>query len=278
MGSRQSKRIWGSWHSSEEQGQSWVSYVRLKRMGHITLGVEAPVLKNQCWLLPVLWPASPVTQTGACSSCRKWTPAPALEPHCVKRFVPSCLAHNQTLPDPVRGPIQSLLLKVGVSSPCFSCACLIPVWFPVLSTPGKPCDHQDKPIPKGLSLAPFICLIYFIEVELISSIVLISAIQQSDSIQCDSMIYLHTHTHIPIYTHTCIYWVSQYIYIGLAQRFVLVFPYDVMQKSKWIFGPVQYILFYSLFHYGLSQDIESSSLCSTVEPCLSILYRVVCMC
>ena len=28
-----------------------------------------------------------------------------------------------------------------------------------------------------------------------------------------------------------------------------------------------YILFHFLFHYGLSQDIEYSSLCYTVEPC-----------
>ena len=40
-----------------------------------------------------------------------------------------------------------------------------------------------------------------------------------------------------------------------------------------------YILFYILFHYGLSQDIEYSSLWSTVGPCcLSILCIVVCIC
>ena len=39
------------------------------------------------------------------------------------------------------------------------------------------------------------------------------------------------------------------------------------------------ILFLILFHYGLSQDIESSSLCYTVGPCcLSILYILVCIC
>ena len=38
-----------------------------------------------------------------------------------------------------------------------------------------------------------------------------------------------------------------------------------------------YILFHVLFHYGLSQDIEYSSLCHTVGPCcLSILYMIVC--
>ena len=205
--------------------------------------MEAPVFKNQ-------WPGP------GCAGCRQfsglpvWWPrqVPALpvgvllpsEPRCVKRFVPSHLAHNQTLPDPVRGPIQSLLLKVGVSSPCFSCTCLIPVWFPVLSTPGKPCDHQDKPVPQGLSLAPFICLIYFIEVELISSIVLISAIQQSDSIQCDSMKWY-------IYTHTYIYWVSRY---GLAQRFRFFHtmlcknPNEFLDQSNIFFSIVFSIMVY----------------------------------
>ena len=35
-----------------------------------------------------------------------------------------------------------------------------------------------------------------------------------------------------------------------------------------------YILFHILFHYGLSEDTDYSSLCSTVGPCcLSILYK-----
>ena len=39
-----------------------------------------------------------------------------------------------------------------------------------------------------------------------------------------------------------------------------------------------HILFHILFHYGLLQGIESSSLCCTVGPrCLSILYIVACM-
>ena len=34
-----------------------------------------------------------------------------------------------------------------------------------------------------------------------------------------------------------------------------------------------YIFFHTLFHYGLSQDIEYSSLCCTLGPyCLSILW------
>ena len=40
-----------------------------------------------------------------------------------------------------------------------------------------------------------------------------------------------------------------------------------------------YILFYIFFHYGLSQDIEYSSLCYTVGPCcLPILCVTVCIC
>ena len=40
-----------------------------------------------------------------------------------------------------------------------------------------------------------------------------------------------------------------------------------------------YILFHILFHYGLSQDMEYSSLCYTVGPCcLSILYIPVFIC
>ena len=39
------------------------------------------------------------------------------------------------------------------------------------------------------------------------------------------------------------------------------------------------ILFHILFHYGLSQDIEYSSLCHRVGPCcLSILYIIICIC
>ena len=38
-------------------------------------------------------------------------------------------------------------------------------------------------------------------------------------------------------------------------------------------------LFHVLFHYGLLQDIEYSSLCYTVGPCcLSIWYIVLCIC
>ena len=64
-------------------------------------------------------------------------------------------------------------------------------------------------------------------------------------------IYIHTHTH----THTHIY-IYMYVYILYI-----------------------YILFQILFHYRLLQDIEYSSLCSTVGPCsLSTLYTVLCIC
>ena len=50
--------------------------------------------------------------------------------------------------------------------------------------------------------------------------------------------------------------------------------YSVLLHSKVIQLYLHiYILFHILFHYGLLQDIEYSSLCYTVGPCcLSILY------
>ena len=40
-----------------------------------------------------------------------------------------------------------------------------------------------------------------------------------------------------------------------------------------------YILFHVFSHYGLSQDTEYNSLCCTLGPsCLSILYKIVCLC
>ena len=49
----------------------------------------------------------------------------------------------------------------------------------------------------------------------------------------------------------------------------------VQQSNSYIYiymYPNIYILFHIIFHYGLFQDIEYSSLCYTVEPCFSILY------
>ena len=39
-----------------------------------------------------------------------------------------------------------------------------------------------------------------------------------------------------------------------------------------------YILMQILFHYGLLQDIEYSSICCTVGPCLPISYIELCIC
>ena len=40
-----------------------------------------------------------------------------------------------------------------------------------------------------------------------------------------------------------------------------------------------YTFFHVVFHYGLSQYIEYSSLCYIVRPCcLPILYIIVCIC
>ena len=45
-----------------------------------------------------------------------------------------------------------------------------------------------------------------------------------------------------------------------------------------VYRKVVYI-FFSIFHYGLLQDIEYSSLCYVVEPyCLSIPYIIDCIC
>ena len=38
-----------------------------------------------------------------------------------------------------------------------------------------------------------------------------------------------------------------------------------------------WIILFFVFHYGLLQDIKYSSSCYTVGPCLSILYRTVCI-
>ena len=48
--------------------------------------------------------------------------------------------------------------------------------------------------------------------------------------------------------------------------------------AKWLSYTYIYILFYILFHHGLFQDIEYSSLCYTVGPCcFSILHLIVCI-
>ena len=47
---------------------------------------------------------------------------------------------------------------------------------------------------------------------------------------------------------------------------------------RWFSYARTYVLFDVLPHFGLSQDIESSSLCCTGGPRLSILYETVCIC
>ena len=67
-----------------------------------------------------------------------------------------------------------------------------------------------------------------------------------------------------------------FIEVQLIYKVVLV---SGIQKSDSVIHTYIYILFHILFHSGLSQDIEYSSLCYTVEPCcLSILHIIVCIC
>ena len=72
-------------------------------------------------------------------------------------------------------------------------------------------------------------------------------------------VYIYTHTYVYIYTHvyihTCMY---RYTYTGVYTHT---------------------FLFHILFHYGLAQNTEYSSLCYyTVGPCcLYILYIIACI-
>ena len=53
---------------------------------------------------------------------------------------------------------------------------------------------------------------------------------------------------------------------------------STVQQSDSVMHIYIYTIFHVLFHYGLSQDTEYSSLCYTVGPCLSSLYVIVCIC
>ena len=65
-----------------------------------------------------------------------------------------------------------------------------------------------------------------------------------------------------------------FIEVWLIYNAVLI---SAAQQSDSVIHVI-YILFHILFHYGISQDIEYSSLCYTVGPCcLSILYIIVCI-
>ena len=70
-----------------------------------------------------------------------------------------------------------------------------------------------------------------------------------------------------------------FLKILLKCSFFLQCCVNFFYTAKWLRYRYIYILFHILFHYGLSQDIEYSSLCYTVGPCcLSILYIIVCLC
>ena len=116
---------------------------------------------------------------------------------------------------------------------------------------GSHFSNTQKGSPMQLFLQNFFQLLYleiqelsilflYIEAQLIYNVMSISAVQQS--------VFSHIHvrararTHIHTHTHT-------------------------------------HILFHVLFHYGLSQGIEYTSLCPTERPCcLSTLYVIVCIC
>ena len=66
---------------------------------------------------------------------------------------------------------------------------------------------------------------------------------------------------------------NYFIKVELIYNYVLI---SAIQQSDLVAH--MYTLFFT-FHYGLSLDIEYSSLCYTVGPCfLSVLYIVVCIC
>ena len=68
---------------------------------------------------------------------------------------------------------------------------------------------------------------------------------------------------------------SRFFFLIIVHWFKMLF--SAVQQSD----SVMHVFFFFnfLFHYGLSQDIECSSLCHTVRPyCLSILYIIICTC
>ena len=77
-------------------------------------------------------------------------------------------------------------------------------------------------------------------------------------------------------------WVFFFLYMFAKVYFLKIEVYiyivvliSAIQQSDYSYIHVC-ILFNILFHYGLSQDVEYSSLCYTLGPCcLSILYKLV---
>ena len=65
-----------------------------------------------------------------------------------------------------------------------------------------------------------------------------------------------------------------FIEVQLIYRVVLI---SAVQQSDQLNTYLPYFL--TLFHYDISQNIEYSSLCYTVQPhCLSVLYMIACIC
>ena len=85
---------------------------------------------------------------------------------------------------------------------------------------------------------------------------------------------------LPPTLHICTHMVnpllSVWIYFSEVQ---LIYNVNFCWTAKWFSYTYIHILFRILFHYGLSQDIEYSSLCYTVGSCcLSIFCIIVCIC
>ena len=79
---------------------------------------------------------------------------------------------------------------------------------------------------------------------------------------------------VPMFLLVClffIYFIEVYLLYNISANFC--------GTTKTFSFTYAYICLHILFHWGLSQNIEYNSLCSTVGPCcLSILYIIVCIC
>ena len=79
----------------------------------------------------------------------------------------------------------------------------------------------------------------------------------------------------PFFIGEILFYSNKQFFIEVQLIYNVVLVSGVQQSDSVIYI---YILFQVLFHYGLLQEIEQSSLCYTVGPCLSTLYTVVCIC
>ena len=82
---------------------------------------------------------------------------------------------------------------------------------------------------------------------------------------------LHFHELFHIFVNTCFCLFLTHFYQTTVDSRCCV---SFCCTAKWF----SYTYAYIIFHYGLSQDIEDSSLCYTVRPCLFIRYIIVCIC